>query len=144
MYSGSSRALAYRLAKTVYYTVEQLERRTLLAAVSWDGGGDGTNWNDPINWSTDAGPGSADDATGASGRFTWANGTENFSGGAFIGPVYVSSGSLSVAASAGAQTILVAGSSTLLNNLSTSATVWVQGNNNFSSAQLAIGSITNN
>src|SRR5207248_5268895 len=78
------------------------------------------------------------------GRFTWQTGTMNFSGGAFTGPVYVSSGSLSVAASAGAQTILVAGSSTLLNNLSTSATVWVQGNSNFSSAQLAIGSITNN
>src|SRR5439155_15740448 len=42
---------------------EILERRTLLAAVAWDGGGDGTNWNDPINWSNNAVPGSADDVT---------------------------------------------------------------------------------
>src|SRR5213078_2615676 len=68
----------------------------------------------------------------------------NFSGGALTGPVYVGSGSLSVAASAGAQTILVAGNSTLLNNLSTSATVWVQGNSAFSTATLAIGNVTNN
>src|SRR5204862_6587 len=83
-------------------------------------------------------------ATGASGRFAWANGTVNFSGGAFTGPVYVANASLSVAASAGSQTILVAGSSTLLNNLSTAATVWLQGNGIFGTAALAIGSVTNN
>ena len=43
-----------------------------------------------------------------------------------------------------AQTILVAGSSTLLDNASTAATVWVQGNSTYGSAQLSIGSITNN
>src|SRR5205814_2711864 len=51
---------------------------------------------------------------------------------------------LSVAASAGSQTILVAGNSTLLSNLSTTAIVWVQGSGAFSSAQLAIGNVTNN
>ena len=29
--------------------------------VSWDGGGDGVNWNDPLNWSGDALPGPAND-----------------------------------------------------------------------------------
>ena len=45
------------------YSVEGLERRRLLAAVSWDGGGDGTNWTDPINWSGNALPQAADDVT---------------------------------------------------------------------------------
>ncbi len=43
--------------------VEPLESRQLLSAVSWDGGGDGTNWSDPINWSGNALPGAADDVT---------------------------------------------------------------------------------
>ena len=43
--------------------VEPLECRQLLTAVSWDGGGDGSNWSDPINWSGDALPGATDDVT---------------------------------------------------------------------------------
>ena len=35
----------------------------MLSAVSWDGGGDGVNWSDPINWSGNALPGAADDVT---------------------------------------------------------------------------------
>ncbi|MCY2953144.1 MAG: hypothetical protein NTU53_14365, partial [Planctomycetota bacterium] len=35
----------------------------LLSSAYWDGGGDGTNWNDPLNWSGDALPGAADDVT---------------------------------------------------------------------------------
>ncbi|MEX2115039.1 MAG: hypothetical protein WD845_17730, partial [Pirellulales bacterium] len=42
---------------------EPLEDRRVLAPVSWDGGGDGVNWSDPINWSGDALPNSADDVT---------------------------------------------------------------------------------
>ncbi len=30
--------------------VESLERRILLTAVQWDGGGDGSSWSDPANW----------------------------------------------------------------------------------------------
>ena len=43
-------------------TIETLESRRLLAAVSWDGGGDGTSWNDPLNWSGDVLPTVDDDA----------------------------------------------------------------------------------
>jgi hypothetical protein len=43
--------------------LEQLEPRHLLAAVNWDGGGDGTRWDDPVNWSSDALPTAADDVT---------------------------------------------------------------------------------
>src|SRR5438128_1427737 len=41
--------------------LEQLEERTLLAVVAWDGGGGDSNWHNPINWSTDTVPGAADD-----------------------------------------------------------------------------------
>src|SRR5262245_56135381 len=40
---------------------EHLEVRDLLALVTWDGGGDGVNWTDPINWSTNSLPGATDD-----------------------------------------------------------------------------------
>jgi hypothetical protein len=43
--------------------LEPLESRRVLAAVSWDGLGDGVNWSDPINWSNNALPTSADDVT---------------------------------------------------------------------------------
>ena len=50
---------------------ERLESRCLLTAVSWTGGGDGTSWTNPANWSTDALPGSADNVTiGISGNPT--------------------------------------------------------------------------
>lgn len=42
-------------------TFEPLERRAYLALVLWDGGGNGTAWEDPLNWSGDALPGPADD-----------------------------------------------------------------------------------
>ncbi len=42
---------------------ESCEPRRLLAAISWDAGGDGVNWNDGLNWSTNGIPGSADDVT---------------------------------------------------------------------------------
>ncbi|MFN5528969.1 MAG: hypothetical protein ACK5F7_00155, partial [Planctomycetaceae bacterium] len=40
---------------------ETLQTRVLLAAVAWDGGGDGVSWTDRLNWSTDLIPGSSDD-----------------------------------------------------------------------------------
>ena len=43
--------------------VQPLEARRLLAAVSWDGGGDGSSWGDAANWSNDSVPTSADDVT---------------------------------------------------------------------------------
>jgi len=35
---------------------ETLENRQLFAAVAWTGAGDGVNWSDPSNWSTNAMP----------------------------------------------------------------------------------------
>jgi RHS repeat-associated protein len=43
------------------HLTESLERRLQFAAVSWDGGGDGTAWADRFNWSSDQLPTSSDD-----------------------------------------------------------------------------------
>ncbi len=43
--------------------LERLEPRYLLAAVAWDGGGDGTSWLDPLNWDADVLPATGDDVT---------------------------------------------------------------------------------
>ena len=43
-------------------SIERLEDRTLLATVTWDGGGVLNNWSDPLNWDKDAIPGEADTA----------------------------------------------------------------------------------
>ncbi|HEY9172517.1 MAG TPA: CARDB domain-containing protein, partial [Verrucomicrobiae bacterium] len=59
--------------------------------------------------------------------FTWAGGRFDFVGGSLAGAVAVRSGSLEVAASAGASTIVCAENSTLLANRATNVTVWVQG-----------------
>ncbi len=42
---------------------EPLEARQLLAAIAWDGGGDGTTINQAANWVGDVLPGASDDAT---------------------------------------------------------------------------------
>jgi hypothetical protein len=43
--------------------LEHLEQRTLLAIVTWDGGGGDFNWNNALNWSGDTLPGAGDDVT---------------------------------------------------------------------------------
>src|SRR5687767_11281057 len=50
-------------ARRLASAFEPLEQRRLLAAITWDGGGDGTNWSDPLNWSTNELPTAADDVT---------------------------------------------------------------------------------
>lgn len=42
---------------------EPLEARQLLAAVTWDGGGDGLSWHDHRNWSADVLPAANDDVS---------------------------------------------------------------------------------
>lgn len=43
--------------------IQPLEPRCLLAAVAWDGGGDGVSWGDANNWSNNQVPTAADDVT---------------------------------------------------------------------------------
>jgi hypothetical protein len=63
----------------------------------------------------------------ATNLFTWADGRFDFVGGSLTGSVAVHNGSLDVATSASASTIVCAGSSTLLANRATNVVVWVQG-----------------
>jgi hypothetical protein len=71
-----------RSRKTIRHSehslVEQLESRQLFATIGWDGGGDGTSLNDPVNWAGDVLPGTADDAlidTPASPTISLSSGT---------------------------------------------------------------------
>lgn len=52
-----------RTVRKVCAAIESVEPRRLLAAVFWDGGGDGINWTSANNWSTNALPGPSDDVT---------------------------------------------------------------------------------
>ncbi|MFK7822379.1 MAG: hypothetical protein AB8G99_27035, partial [Planctomycetaceae bacterium] len=77
-------------------SLEALEDRALLAAVLWDGGGDGSSWGDADNWDTNAVPTIGDDVTIANAEvsvsesllvrtLTTTDTTLNFSGGYSIG-----------------------------------------------------------
>jgi autotransporter-associated beta strand protein len=50
-----------RLSKSWTPQIERMESRVQLSAVAWTGSGGDNNWDNPLNWSTDALPGSADD-----------------------------------------------------------------------------------
>ena len=52
-----------RQDRTLAAVVERLENRWLLSTVTWNGGGNGTNWSDPLNWDGNILPGAADDVT---------------------------------------------------------------------------------
>src|SRR5262245_42779491 len=41
--------------------IEALEDRCVPAVITWDGGGGDFRWENPLNWSNDALPGTADD-----------------------------------------------------------------------------------
>ena len=49
-----NRAQSSRLSSFRNLRCEPLEDRRMLSVVAWDGEGDGTNWSDPVNWSSDA------------------------------------------------------------------------------------------
>src|SRR4051812_17069226 len=52
-----------RKPSKVDFAVDSLEPRKLLAAVVWDGGGDGMSWGDRLNWGGDVLPAATDDVT---------------------------------------------------------------------------------
>ena len=103
--------------------VEALENRRLLAAVSWDGGGDGSSWGDADNWSDDSVPTAADDVTidvagtvvltgtRPAGSLDLDGGTLAITGTAATGSGILSVGDLAVAA--GAEVVLTSTASRL-------------------------------
>jgi hypothetical protein len=80
---------------------ERLEERRVLAAVSWDGGGDGANWEDGNNWSSNVVPTAADDVTiDVAGtptiQFTTTTGTRSIRSGIFREAMSFTGGQLNV------------------------------------------------
>jgi hypothetical protein len=62
--------LRRKTQRTRKLAFERLEARRLLA-VSWDGGGGNSDWNNPLNWDSDTVPGSQDTAViDLAGTFT--------------------------------------------------------------------------
>lgn len=55
--------MGMRKSRRGWESIEQLESRQVLAAISWDGGGGDFHWSNPLNWSGDVLPGPADDVT---------------------------------------------------------------------------------
>jgi hypothetical protein len=56
----------YRIAVDGYYAAAgniTLNLQNVVVPVTWDGGGDGTSWGDPLNWSGNNLPGPNDDVT---------------------------------------------------------------------------------
>ncbi len=61
--SPSGRRIRRRRSVPISREIHELETRTLLAAVSWDGGGGDLNWSNAANWDTNLLPGSDDDVS---------------------------------------------------------------------------------
>ena len=59
----TDRRIRRRRSNLVSREINELETRTLLAAVSWDGGGGDFQWSNAANWSGDVLPGVDDDVT---------------------------------------------------------------------------------
>ena len=119
------------LHQPVLWAVEALERRVLLAAVSWTGGGDGVNWTDPKNWSTGALPGSADTVTiNAAGNPTimLASGSQSVSSLTTSDPLTIASGAtLALGTTIGGSGTLTNAGTLTLNNTTVNAPLVNQG-----------------
>ncbi len=100
-----------------------LEVSPLATTISWDGGGDGTSWHDPLNWSGNVVPGATDDAVinlpGSNPviRYTAASGTRTVKSVNCGEAFELSGGSLTISGGAGQFT----GSSSLIGGSLTAA-----------------------
>ena len=86
------------------YAIECLERRVLLAAVSWTGAAGDNQWTTPANWSTNGLPGPGDDVTinaAGSPAITLGSGVQSIRSLSSSDPLTIGSGgSLAVGTSA--------------------------------------------
>src|SRR5438270_13998995 len=82
--------------------LEPLEDRATPAAVSWDGGGNGTSWTDARNWAGDVLPGPADDVTIPAGAsaVNYADGSSAVNSLTISRPLTVAVGTLTAAGAA--------------------------------------------
>ena len=112
--------------------MDGLEVRLLMAAVSWDGGGDGVSWTNRYNWSGDIVPGSADDVTlaGTGSAITLSSGYQTINS-------LTTSRALTLS---GSSSLTVNGASSIGGTLTIgSSTVTVKGGL-FAGAEVSIGS----
>ncbi len=98
---AANRRMRHRLT-TRRCLAERLEDRRVLAAVAWDGGGDGVSWHDPLNWDSDALPTSADQVTidvpgDATIEFTSTTGAQSVTSLQVAESFVISGGTLSIA-----------------------------------------------
>ncbi|HVT89053.1 MAG TPA: NPCBM/NEW2 domain-containing protein [Tepidisphaeraceae bacterium] len=73
-YDGSVNAKDLSIIARNYQ--QHLDPPQVIGAVSWDGGGDGTSWTDPLNWSNDQLPAATDIVTIASGGGVTLSGSQ--------------------------------------------------------------------
>jgi RHS repeat-associated protein len=86
----------------------------MLSTVTWTGAGDGVNYTDPHNWSTQAIPGPGDDAViNTSGAAITLNGTETVRSLNTVRAFTVAGGSLTVAGGTGAPTTVIGSAFTI-------------------------------
>src|SRR5262249_54253790 len=109
--------------------------RLMLSVVSWDGGGDGTHWNDRFNWDTDALPGPGDDAiigagSPGSGSVTFSTGSSTVHSVQSDKAFTLSGGTLSLSSASAMNNVFTFSGGTLTGtgdlNLSNSST-WTGG-----------------
>ncbi|REK15742.1 MAG: hypothetical protein DWQ37_07955 [Planctomycetota bacterium] len=67
-----------------------------MLTVTWDGGGDGVNWTDPLNWSTDSLPGPADDVVIGAANVIHASGNHTILNLTSGGDLSITGGSITV------------------------------------------------
>ena len=104
-------------SRICHLAIEFLEARNLLSAVSWTGAGDGVNWNNQANWSTNSVPGSDDDVTINTGTTTIqiSSGTDSIHSLESTRPLNLAGGSLSIATTLEVDNTLTLAGGTLIN-----------------------------
>jgi hypothetical protein len=91
------------------FACELLEARLFLAAVSWDGGGNGTAWEDPLNWSGNTLPVAADDVTiniAANPAIVLSSGVSSIHSLVLAESLTITGGTLSVATTASVSAVV--------------------------------------
>jgi Putative Ig domain/PKD domain/RTX calcium-binding nonapeptide repeat (4 copies) len=104
--------------------LELLEERATPALVTWDGGGDGINWSDPLNWTSDTAPVNNDDVVidtpGAA--VNYATGPLTLNSLTSVRSLTVTGGALTVAGAAEVDDTLTISAGTLTLNGTSSVT----------------------
>ncbi|MCA9012946.1 MAG: hypothetical protein KDB01_24510, partial [Planctomycetaceae bacterium] len=127
--SPSGRRIRRRRSNRISHAIHELETRTLLAAVSWDGGGGDLNWSNAANWDTDSLPDADDDVTIASGfgAIQYSSGSDTVNSITSASPFTLSGGTLTVSTTIDVSTDFIISGGALANATILSGTTTVTG-----------------